>query len=157
DDSRKDYRRKCDTASRAHRPAAEPLEGRELPATILVNTFADLFDPPPGTVSLRSAISRANTDRQPDTIMLPAGVHGVVRHLRIIPDGRVTIESVGGAATIEEVLNATPPDLPVNNTVFTVERGANVRFEDLVIKGGLANALGTKMSGGGIINRGNAT
>ena len=158
DESLNGGRRTGNNRAWALRPAAEALEGRRLlTATIRVNTFEDMFNPPPGTVSLRSAISTANTDGKADTIIVPAGTYEVVRNLRIVPNGRLKIESEGGLATINEVLNATPGNLPVNNTVFTVARGANATFVDLAITGGVANEMFTSMQGGGLINRGHTT
>jgi hypothetical protein len=79
--------------------------------TIVVNTFEDVSRPPPGTISLRSAIVMANRSGQPDTIVLPAGVYTVTSSLGIFPKGRVTIESEAGGATIKEVRNSQFPDL----------------------------------------------
>ena len=51
----------------------EPLEAREVPAKIIVTTTADVVDSADHKVSLREAISKANSDSgpQPDTILLP--------------------------------------------------------------------------------------
>src|SRR5262249_45052881 len=45
---------------KSFRPALEGLETRLVPATIVVNTTADLLGAPPQVVSLREAIRRAN-------------------------------------------------------------------------------------------------
>jgi len=52
----------------------EPLEARAVPATFTVNTALDVVDPTDGKLSLREAISRANTTPGADVIALPAGV-----------------------------------------------------------------------------------
>lgn len=156
DDTRRETSRNHRNVSRTCRPTTESLEHRQLPTTIVVNTFADILKPPPGEVSLRSAISEANRDGRADTIVLPAGTYEVGSNLRIARDGPVTIEAAGGLALVLEVLGKTP-GVPVNNTVFTVGQGARVRFVDLAISGGVANQNFTKMQGGGLINRGNTT
>jgi predicted outer membrane repeat protein len=63
------------------RPAVEGLEGRLVPTplTIAVNTTQDLLGAPPGVVSLREAIRRANANPGPDTILLPAGTYTITR------------------------------------------------------------------------------
>src|SRR5262245_10846508 len=52
----------------------EPLENRAVPATFTVNTGLDVVNPADGKLSLREAISRANTTTGADLIVLPAGV-----------------------------------------------------------------------------------
>src|SRR5436853_5961272 len=59
------------------RPGVEGLEGRLVPATIVVTTFADVVNPADGKVSLREAINRANATAAPDTIVLRAGVYKI--------------------------------------------------------------------------------
>src|SRR5262249_35439817 len=53
----------------------EPLEPRQLLAIIHVNSFEDVAKPPQGTITLRSAIIRANSDRRSDVIFLPSGLY----------------------------------------------------------------------------------
>src|SRR5262245_18737340 len=55
----------------------EILEDRLAPATFAVTTKLDVFDPADGKLSLREAVSRANTNLGPDTIKLPAGVYKI--------------------------------------------------------------------------------
>src|SRR5262245_31199487 len=94
------------------RPALERLEDRTVPATILVNTFADVVDPSDGLTSLREAIALAAdpaTHAGDDTIVLPheiggvAGTYALSPGLLIINDatGKLTILSDGGPATID--------------------------------------------------------
>src|SRR4051812_36965185 len=57
------------------RPGIESLEGRLVPATIAVTTFADVVNPADGKLSLREAITQANATPEQDTIVLNAGVY----------------------------------------------------------------------------------
>src|SRR5262245_30886505 len=59
------------------RPWIEGLEGRLVPTTIFVNTFADSLDSNPKVTSLREAIVQANTTLGPDTIQLRAGIYKI--------------------------------------------------------------------------------
>src|SRR5262245_292699 len=59
------------------RPGIERLEGREVPATFLVPTLADVVNPADGKVSLREAISRANATAEQDTVVLQPGVYRI--------------------------------------------------------------------------------
>src|SRR5438105_15261194 len=65
------------TARRPRRLSVEPLEGREVPATFTVTTFADVVDPADGKLSLREVVSRANASPGADTIQLAAGTYTV--------------------------------------------------------------------------------
>jgi len=62
---------------RRFRPRLEGLEGRLVPATIVVTTFADVVNPRDGKVSLREAINMANATAAPDTIVLQPGVYRI--------------------------------------------------------------------------------
>jgi CSLREA domain-containing protein len=56
----------------------ECLEDRRVPATFLVNTFADVVNPnKDGVLSLREAINAANATPGADTIVLQAGVYRI--------------------------------------------------------------------------------
>src|SRR5262245_8249605 len=59
------------------RPGLELLEGREVPATLVVTTFADVVNPTDGKLSLREAVNIANATAAPDTIVLQAGVYQI--------------------------------------------------------------------------------
>lgn len=70
----------------ALRSAVETLEGRLMPATFTVNTFADAVDVSPGAgtaltaagkISLRSAVQEANALGGSNTINLPAGTYAL--------------------------------------------------------------------------------
>src|SRR5947208_8987790 len=60
---------------RRFRPGLEGLEGRLVPATFMVTTFADVVNPNDHVVSLREAVSMANARPGPDTIVLQAGAY----------------------------------------------------------------------------------
>jgi CSLREA domain-containing protein len=136
------------------RPALERLEDRTVPATILVNTFADLVDPNDGLTSLREAIVLAAdpaTHAGDDTIVLPHEIGGVARTYAlslgqlVIDDatGKLTILSDGGSATI---------DAQKASRVSFVSPGSEVEFQGLTITGGSDLA-----GGGGILNHGTLT
>src|SRR5262245_4419002 len=59
------------------RPRLERLESREVLATFLVTTVADVVNPSDGKVSLREAVSRANATAEADTIVLQPGVYKI--------------------------------------------------------------------------------
>src|SRR5262245_46563737 len=63
--------------TRRFRPGIEGLEGRLVPATILVNTFEDFPTTLGGQKSLRAAILDANATPGPDTILLQAGTYRI--------------------------------------------------------------------------------
>ena len=56
------------------RPRLEQLEDRSVPATFNVTTTLDVVDPADGKLSLREAITAANSRAGADIIVLPAGV-----------------------------------------------------------------------------------
>jgi hypothetical protein len=53
------FRRDRKAAAPAARPGLEPLEDRFAPAVFNVNSLADVLNPAPGVVTLRSAIQAA--------------------------------------------------------------------------------------------------
>jgi hypothetical protein len=131
----------------------ERLEDRTVPATIPVNTFADVVDANDGLTSLREAITLAadaTTHAGDDAIVLPHEIGGVAGTYALslgelaIDDatGKLTIMSDGGPATI---------DAQGASGVFEVFAGSEVVFQGLTITGGSAD------SGGGLYNGGKAT
>jgi predicted outer membrane repeat protein len=139
--------------TRARRPALEPLEDRKLLATIIVDYRPDRLEPPAGGVSLRSAIARANTDHQADTIILTAGAYPTSGGYQIRADGPLKIEVVGrkggkGGASITAAASS--------DSVFVVDKGAQVTLVDLSIAGGSGHPSinGQGMAGGGLFNLG---
>src|SRR5262245_31176248 len=66
-------RRPAGAGPRRARVRLEPLEGRLAPAIFNVNSTADILHPPPGIVTLRSAIEAANANPGFDFIQLTVG------------------------------------------------------------------------------------
>jgi hypothetical protein len=64
----------------------EWLEDRLAPATLVVNSAQDLAAPPPGVVTLRSAMLAANSDGS-DTITFAPALAGQTIHLSLVGDG----------------------------------------------------------------------
>src|SRR5947207_13022984 len=61
--------------SAPRRPHLEMLEDRLVPATFTVTTPLDVVAAADGQLSLREAVTAANANPRPDTIVLPAGVY----------------------------------------------------------------------------------
>ncbi len=78
------------------------LEPRLVMATFTVNSFADVLNPPAGTVTLRSAIVAANNTPGPNTINLPgAGTY------RLDSLQQTSAPNSGGALTYIGLSNLT--------------------------------------------------
>src|SRR5262249_54284039 len=105
------------------RPGLEGLEGRLVPTTIVVTTFADVVNPKDGKVSLREAINIANATPERDTIVLPAGVYRI---------------GLAGA----ENANASG-DFDVKNPLTIVGQGASSTVIDGARRDRLFEVLGT--------------
>jgi hypothetical protein len=133
--------------ARARRPALEPLEDRKLLATIHVNTFQDLLHPPPGMISLRSAIARADTDHQADTILVPAGTYPTSGGYQLLADRGLKIEAVGGG--VANIVAEASSD-----SVFVVHQRAQVTLVGLRISGGSGHPTNHGTAGGGLFNSG---
>src|SRR4051794_11594970 len=58
---------------RLSRPRLRRLEARDLPATYVVTTAADVIDPADGVLSLREAVIAANANPGADIVQVPAG------------------------------------------------------------------------------------
>ncbi len=89
------------SARRAPRRASlqvEGLEDRLVPATLVVNTHADLVNSNPGVLSLREAIGRANQSATPDTIVLGSGTYTLSLGQLVISNP-MTIEGQGAGVT----------------------------------------------------------
>jgi hypothetical protein len=161
--------------SRPERPTRltlEALEDRTLPSTIPVTSFTD--SNVAGAGSLRDAILQANADSgtATDIIQLQAGTYS----LTLQSSGGRTNSAQTGALNINNTphtliiegqgstgANATIIDASkLNDRVFQVGSGVTVEFQNLEIKGGLAQDNGatgatpgsTDVQGGGILNLG---
>jgi hypothetical protein len=126
--------------------AVESLEGRVLLSTIPVNTFQDLAAPVAGLTSLREAIAEAANLSGDDVIDLPAGTYNLTLGPLTIADssGMVTIESVGGTATI----NAGG-----KSRVFEIAQGTDVTMQGLAVTNGMLSNL-DDIGGAGVFDAG---
>jgi hypothetical protein len=150
------------SSSRKHRQPSrlgrgiEILEGRLVPAQINVTTFADVVAID-GLVSLREAITRANTTEEADVISLQAG------HYKISLAGQNELANATGDFNITKPLTivgqgmaSTMIDAAGLDRVFEVIGSINVRFNNLQITGGAAPDFGggsqglSAANGGGI-------
>src|SRR6516162_10821605 len=99
---------------RGRRPGLECLEDRLAPAVFNVNSLADILNPGPGVVTLRSAIQMANQTPGSDTINLAlAGTYKIT-----LPQTGAH-NNAGGAFTI--IPNPAAP----KNTVVTIQNTSN--------------------------------
>ena len=125
----------------------EPLEGREVPATFTVTTFADVVDPNDGRLSLREAVSRANATPGPDVIRLGAGTYSVAARpgsedANVAGDFDVTDSlTVTGAGPAATVITGTR-----NDRLFEVFGPIRMTFNNLALRGG-----GTPFVDGGAV------
>ncbi|MBO0701107.1 MAG: hypothetical protein J2P46_22110, partial [Zavarzinella sp.] len=133
-------------AGRNCRLGVAALEAREVPATFVANIFDDPFFFTADGLSLRQAISRANANPGPDTIVLKAGTYtqslvgndntNAAGDFDVI--GPLTIVGAGPGSTV----------ITGNHTdrLFDVIGPGTVRFSDLaLIRGGT-----TALNGGAV-------
>ncbi|HEV3165282.1 MAG TPA: CSLREA domain-containing protein, partial [Isosphaeraceae bacterium] len=144
----------------------EMLEDRIAPAVFHVNSLADVLNPSPGVVTLRSAIQTANNTPGPNTIDLD--VPGT--YLITMP-GAQTDNTAGELAILGtsnlRIVNNSGGDVTVNggglNRVFDVNPAGSttpftVTFQGFTITGGAASPNdGPAGSGGGIRAQGGAS
>jgi CSLREA domain-containing protein len=135
-------------ARRPKRLRVEALEGREVPATFTVTTFADVVDPADGRLSLREAVSAANATPGPDTIRLRAGVYTVTRpgaeDQNASGDFDVTDSlTVTGVGPLRTVISGNRVD-----GLFDLFGRISVTFNSLTLRNG--NGIATL--GGGAVN-----
>ena len=133
---------------RAHAWLVEPLEGRIVPATILVTSVADA-----GVGTLRAAIQQANLDAAGDTITFAPSVTGAITLLTALPDLTANMRIVGPGPSSLTVARSPAAGTPVFS-VLTMDDGAEVGLTGLAIKGGMVN---NGSVGGGIDNMGTLT
>ena len=147
----------------------EPLEDRAVPAVFNVNSLADVINPGPGVVTLRSAIQAANTNHDASNtinltvagtyrLTLPSVVgeiDNLAGELAITGTGNLKIVNAsGGQVTVDggglhRVFDVNPAG--VNNVPFTVT------FQGFTITDGHASGGdGPVGSGGGIRAQGSA-
>jgi hypothetical protein len=155
-------------------PNLEPLETRYAPATFNVNSTADLFAPPPGIVTLRSAVEAANLNPGGNTINLTiAGTYRITLvgagednnatgDFDILPSGGdlTIINTSGGTVIVDGNQLDRVFDINSGNTDNPATK-ISVTFQGFTIENGIAfdpaNPDGPTSSGGGIRDQGNAS
>ena len=157
-----------------HRLRVEALEERAVPASITVNSTADILNPAPGVVTLRSAIEQANANPRADTINLAlAGTYkitlaGALEDNNATGDfdilatgGDLNIVNTSGGTVIvdgnhlDRVFDVNPANTSDPATKITVT------MQGFTIQNGVAldaaNPDAPSSSGGGIRDQGNAS
>jgi len=161
------------------RPQLECLEDRSVPATFTVNSTLDNLTSGDGKLTLREAITRANTRPGADAIVLPAGTFGI--ELKASgEDGNatgdfdikdtLTIQGAGNGRTfvdgkqfdrVFDILGTAPNSIRVVLSGLAV-RGGNVTGSgggirvgnaDLVVRYSVVADNQASQTGGGITNR----
>jgi len=156
----------------------ESLEDRSVPATFNVTTTLDVVDPADGKLSLREAITKANTSAGADLINVPAGVFkialgGTGDDDNVSGDfdvtGSVAIRGAGAGATIIDgqqiervfdVFAASPGSIAVAFEKMTVRNGISPNHgggilfanANLVVRDSAVTGNRASLSGGGISN-----
>ena len=125
-----------------------------------VNTEADITFPPPGVVSLRSAITMANQHSGTDLINIPAG-HYILNKLGPDEDNNLSgdLDIRDSVYLVGEGTHSTIIDANYIDRVFDIPYSAepvNVLLVNLTIRNGQTNSV-TDRNGGGIRNFKNLT
>jgi predicted outer membrane repeat protein len=118
---------------KSFRPTVEGLETRLVPTQILVNTTQDLLGAPPGVVSLREAIRRANAHPGPDTILLPAGTYTLTQGQLSVTD---SLTIVGRGVTSGATVIQGDPSALFRERLFDVLGKINMSFANLTLQNG---------------------
>src|SRR5690349_7059871 len=99
-------------------PSLERLECRLTPAAVVVNSALDLASPPPGVVTLRSAVLEADALGGPDVITFDPALAGQTITLTQAGDGAAgpsALPVVGAAApTFVSIDGSAAPGLAVS-------------------------------------------
>ena len=167
------------SAEREKLIAVEPLEARLLFAVFNVDTTADVLMPPPGVVSLRSAVEGADTTPGDNTLNLTvpgtyritlAGASGesdnaagefAIMPAPSSPAGSTLsiVNSSGGQVVVDAAQLARAFDISSRFNIFGVSPAFNVVMHGFTVEDGLAadpmNPDGANASGGGIRAKGN--
>ena len=145
--------------SRAASAAVESLETRTLLATIVVNSVVDQDLTNVGLISLRDAITAANTTPGPDTITFaPSLTAGGATEFPLLR-GQMQITDTSGKTTI----NGPGSNLMFINgnatsRIFNIASGVSVDMRDLTLTNGKASGSQSPNSqGGAIFNAGTLT
>jgi hypothetical protein len=154
----------------------EQLEDRVVPAVINVNSLADVLNPAPGVVTLRSAIQTANTDGDATNVInltvagtykitlpgTPGETDNAAGEFAILPSaGNLTIQNTsGGKVVVDGNHLARVFDINPGNTNNPATK-ILVTLQGFTIQNGVAfdaaNPDGPNASGGGIRDQGNAS
>jgi predicted outer membrane repeat protein len=155
------------------RPRLELLENRAVPATFTVTTTIDELIPGDGKLSLREALTRANTTAGADVVVVPAGLYKIELALLLGGDfdisDAVTIQGAGaGKSVIDgqqldrvfDVMGNAPGSIQVVLQGMTVRNGnaagpgggIRVGNADLVVRDCAVTGNQASQSGGGISN-----
>jgi len=154
----------------------EPLENRLLFAVFNVNSTADILNPPPGVVTLRSAIQQANATPGGNTINLTvAGVYKITLRgtagendnaageFAVLPGsgGASFINTSGGYVVVDANQLSRAFDINPNFDPANPAPAFSVLMQGFTIENGSAsdagNPDGSNATGGGIRDQGNAS
>lgn len=124
-------------------PGLEPLEPRELLATIPVTTLADA-----GDGSLRAAIERANLDPGPDAITFTPDLTGAITLATALPELTSAITLTGPGAALLSITRGSGLDTP-EFRILTIAAGADVSLSGVTLSGGRV-----RTTGAGLLNAG---
>src|SRR5262245_49255783 len=159
---------------RPRRPAVECLEDRLAPAVFNVNSLADVLNPAPGVVTLRSAIAMANQTPGSNTINLTvAGTYKITTpgagednnatgDFDIIPNAAspagstLTIQNVSGGRVVVDG-NHLDRVFDINPGNLTAPAKFTVLLQGFTVRNGDARGDGAAGSGGGIRDQGNVS
>ena len=156
----------------------EALEDRTVPSTFTVTTKLDVVDPADGKLSLREAVTKANTHAGADVIVLPAGVFkitipGANENGNATGDfdvtGTLSIRGAGAGLTVIDgqqldrvfdVAGTAPSSIKVvlqgltarNGLVTGDGGGIQVGDADLVLRDSVVTGNRASLTGGGISN-----
>jgi hypothetical protein len=162
---------------RRSRVALEGLEDRLVPAVYNVNSLADILNPGPGIVTLRSAIQAANSNHDTTNVInltragtykitlagTPGEMDNHAGEFAILPTaGNLTIRNTSGGDVVVDgnhlsrVFDINPGFDPANPTPKFA-----VTLQGITVQNGVAfdaaNPDGPNASGGGIRDNGNAS
>jgi hypothetical protein len=151
------FKRRVDRSTRGaagnrSRLRVEALEDRLTPATFNVTTKLDVVNPVDGVLSLREAVTRANSRAGGDTILLPAGVFRIALvgadDTNAAGDFDVSGDTlIRGAGAGLTVIDAQQIDR-VFDVLGTAPSSIRVAFQGLTVRNGLSSLDG--LDGGGI-------
>ena len=138
--------------------AFDRLEPRLVMATFNVNSFADILDPPAGTVTLRSAIQAANHSPGPDTINLTgAGDYKITSFAPSTPDNTAGTFTITGSGDLT-IANTSGGDAIVDGHhlggVFDIDPADASKSFIVTLTGLAIDGGATSGDGGGIVVKG---